>query len=192
MLMLKISGIIIMCKTRHYRSTNQTKNTEAVKMRICWAWGVRDGLGIINLFSPFLLTMCFPLLFCLKRLKHVRRKMSCSTLHARLLVANCADERGQTDRQKDIQTDRQTDRQRDIQTDRQTDWHTDSTLSLDRTGLFHHCWASPAAVGQILSKIILSYPPGLFTERGAPHFWKDTKLSFFKAILLMVMLHKVA
>ena len=114
------------------------------------------------------------------------------TLHVRLLVANCADERGQTDRQKDIQTDRQTDRQRDIQTDRQTDWHTDSTLSLDRTGLFHHCWASPAAVGQILSKIILSYPPGLFTERGAPHFWKDTKLSFFKAILLMVMLHKVA
>ena len=42
-------------------------------------------------------------------------------LHVRLLVANCADERGQTDRQKDIQTDRQTDRQRDIQTDRQTD-----------------------------------------------------------------------
>ena len=113
-------------------------------------------------------------------------------LHVRLLVANCADERGQTDRQKNIQTDRQTDRQRDIQTDRQTDWHTDSTLSLDRTGLFHHCWASPAAVGQILSKIILSYPPGLFTERGAPHFWKDTKLSFFKAILFMVMLHKVA
>ena len=42
------------------------------------------------------------------------------TLHVRLLVANCADERGQTDRQKNIQTDRQTDRQRDIQTDRQT------------------------------------------------------------------------
>ena len=44
-----------------------------------------------------------------------------ASLHVRLLVANCADERGQTDRQKDIQTDRQTDRQRDIQTDRQTD-----------------------------------------------------------------------
>ena len=42
-------------------------------------------------------------------------------LHVCLLVANCADERGQTDRQKYIQTDRQTDRQRDIQTDRQTD-----------------------------------------------------------------------
>ena len=48
-----------------------------------------------------------------------------SPLHVRLLVANCADERGQTDRQKDIQTDRQTDRQRDIQTDRQTDRQTD-------------------------------------------------------------------
>ena len=44
-----------------------------------------------------------------------------SPLHVRLLVANCADERGQTDRQKDRQTDRQTDRQRDILTDRQTD-----------------------------------------------------------------------
>ena len=43
------------------------------------------------------------------------------TLHVRLLGANCADERGQTDRQKDIQIDRQTDRQRDIQTDRPTD-----------------------------------------------------------------------
>ena len=42
-------------------------------------------------------------------------------LHVRLLVANCADERGQTDRQKDRQTNRQTDRQRDIETDRQTD-----------------------------------------------------------------------
>jgi hypothetical protein len=41
-------------------------------------------------------------------------------LHVRLLVANCADERGQTDRQKDIQTDSQTDRQRDILTDRRT------------------------------------------------------------------------
>ena len=43
-----------------------------------------------------------------------------STLHVRLLVANYDDERGQTDRQKHIQTDSQTDRQRDIQTDRQT------------------------------------------------------------------------
>ena len=43
------------------------------------------------------------------------------SLHVCLLVANCADEHGQTDRQKDIQTDRHTDRQRDIQTDRQTD-----------------------------------------------------------------------
>ena len=34
-------------------------------------------------------------------------------LHVRLLVANCADERGQTDRQKDIQTDRQTDKHRE-------------------------------------------------------------------------------
>ena len=41
----------------------------------------------------------------------------CTSLHVRLLVANCADERGQTDRQKDRQTDRQTDWQRDIQTD---------------------------------------------------------------------------
>ena len=143
MLMLKISGIIIMCKTRHYRSTNQTKNTEAVKMRICWAWGVRDSLGIINLFSPFLLTMCFPLLFCLKRLKHVRRKMSCSTLHARLLVANCADERGQTDRQKDIQTDRQTDRQRDIQTDRQTD-----RLTYRQYPFLRQNWFVPPLLGQ--------------------------------------------
>ena len=47
--------------------------------------------------------------------------VSRGALHVRLLVANRADERGQTDRQKDIQTDRQTDRQRDIQTDRQTD-----------------------------------------------------------------------
>ena len=36
------------------------------------------------------------------------------SLHVRLLVANRADERGQTDGQKDIQTDRKTDRQRDI------------------------------------------------------------------------------
>ena len=42
-------------------------------------------------------------------------------LHVCLLVANCADERGQADRKKDRQTDRQTDRQRDILTDRQTD-----------------------------------------------------------------------
>ena len=43
------------------------------------------------------------------------------TLHVRLLVANCTDERRPTDRQKNIQTDKQTDRQRDIQTNRQTD-----------------------------------------------------------------------
>ena len=43
------------------------------------------------------------------------------TLHVHLLVANCAGEGGQTDRQKDRQTGRQTDRQRDTQTDRQTD-----------------------------------------------------------------------
>ena len=43
------------------------------------------------------------------------------TLHVRLLVANCADERGQIDRHKDRQTDRQTDRQRDIHTESQTD-----------------------------------------------------------------------
>ena len=48
-----------------------------------------------------------------------------TALHVRLLVDNCADERGQTDRQKDRQTDRPTDRQRDIQTDRQTDGLTD-------------------------------------------------------------------
>ena len=57
----------------------------------------------------------------------------------------------QTDRQNDRQTDRQTDRQRDIQTDIQTDCQTDTTLSFAKTGLFHHCVASPAAVGQILS-----------------------------------------
>ena len=55
---------------------------------------------------------------------HTKKKFCCcetpSSLHVRLLVANCADDCGQTDRQKDIQTDRQTDRQRDIQTDRQT------------------------------------------------------------------------
>ena len=45
-----------------------------------------------------------------------------------LVVANCADERGQTDRQ----------------------YH----FLLAKTGLFHHCWASPAAGGQIVSKII--------------------------------------
>ena len=89
------------------------------------------------------------------------------SLHVRLLVANCADKRGQTDRQKDIQTDRV------------KDGHTDSsTLSLARTGLFHHCWASSAAVGQILSKIILSYPFDLFTAGGAPTFRKETKLNF--------------
>ena len=43
------------------------------------------------------------------------------SLHVRLLVANCADELGQTDRQKDRRTERQTDRQRDIQTNRLTD-----------------------------------------------------------------------
>ena len=43
------------------------------------------------------------------------------TLHVCLLVAKCAGERGQTDRQKDKQTDRQTDRQRDVQTNRQID-----------------------------------------------------------------------
>ena len=91
-------------------------------------------------------------------------------LHVCLLVANCADERRQTDRQKDRQTDRQTDRQRDIQTDRPTDRQ--STLSLAKTGLFHHCWASPAVVGKNLSIIILSYPPGLFTAGGAPHWQK--------------------
>ena len=42
-------------------------------------------------------------------------------LHVPLLVVNCADDRRQTDRHKDGQTDRQTDRQRDIHTDRQTD-----------------------------------------------------------------------
>ena len=51
--------------------------------------------------------------------------MAHTALHVCLLVAKCADERGQTDRQKDIQTDRQTDRQREIQTDRQTDRQTD-------------------------------------------------------------------
>ena len=46
-------------------------------------------------------------------------------LHVRLLVANCADERGQTDRQKGRQTDRQTDsRETYRQTDRKTDIQT--------------------------------------------------------------------
>ena len=43
------------------------------------------------------------------------------SLHVCLLLANCADERGLIDRQKDRRTDRQKDRQRDILTDRQTD-----------------------------------------------------------------------
>ena len=42
------------------------------------------------------------------------------TLHVRLLVANCADECGKTDTQKDRETDRQTVWQIDILTDRQT------------------------------------------------------------------------
>ena len=69
----------------------------------------------------------------------------------------------------------QTDRQRDILTDRQTDWQTDSTLSLAKTGLFHHCWASPAAVGQNLSKIIFSYPPPFYSRRD-PSFLKRYSL----------------
>ena len=40
----------------------------------------------------------------------VKYAVSHRSLHVRLLVANCADERGQTDRQKGIQTIRQTDR----------------------------------------------------------------------------------
>jgi hypothetical protein len=96
------------------------------------------------------------------------------TLHVCQLEANCAHERGQTDRPKDIQTDRQSERH----TDRQTDRYRDSTLSLARTDLFHHCWASPAAVGQILSKIILSYPTGLFKAGGAP-FSEKTQISVF-------------
>ena len=78
-----------------------------------------------------------------------------NTLHVCLLLANCANERRQTDRQNDTQTDRQTDRQRDMQTNRQTDRMinrlidrqtgietyrlTDSTLFLAKTGLFHQC-----------------------------------------------------
>ena len=42
-------------------------------------------------------------------------------LHVRLLVANCADERRHTDRQKDIQTDRQKGRQAERHTNIQTD-----------------------------------------------------------------------
>ena len=88
----------------------------------------------------------------------------------------------QTDRQADRHTDRPTDRQRDIQTDRQTD---------RPTGLFHHCWASLAAVGQILSKIILSYPLAFLQQKGPPYV-KRHNLSFLKVILLMEMLHYVA
>ena len=55
-----------------------------------------------------------------------------NTLLVRLLVANCADERRQTEKQKDRLTDRQ-------------------TVLFLRTGLFHHCWASPAAVLRKLS-----------------------------------------
>ena len=45
-------------------------------------------------------------------------------------------------------------------------------------------WASPAPVGQILSKIILSYPSlAFYNSRGSP-FLKRYKLKFFKAILL--------
>ena len=74
----------------------------------------------------------------------------------------------QTDRKIDRMIERQTGRATYIQTDRQTDRHTDSTLSLAKTGLFHNCWASPAAVGQILSKIILSYPPAFLQQEGPP------------------------
>ena len=52
-----------------------------------------------------------------------------TSLNACLLVANCADERGQTDRQKDKQTDRQTDRQTDIHKYRETDRQTETFLS---------------------------------------------------------------
>ena len=60
------------------------------------------------------------------RRRHVAVAVGClhfngTSLHVCLLVANFADERGQTDRQKDRQTDRKTDRQRDIHTDRETD-----------------------------------------------------------------------
>ena len=47
------------------------------------------------------------------------------SLHVRLLVANCADERGQTDGQKTYRlSDRQTGRETYRQTDRQTDIQT--------------------------------------------------------------------
>ena len=43
-----------------------------------------------------------------------RLRVAKSALHVCLLVANFADERGQTERKKDIQTDRETDRQRAV------------------------------------------------------------------------------
>ena len=71
-----------------------------------------------------------------------------------------------------MSTDRQTDGQADRYTDRQTDRLTDRQYSFlsQNDGMFHHCWASPAEVGLILSKTILSYPPKLFTAGGVPHF----------------------
>ena len=51
------------------------------------------------------------------RRSHFPEGTGCMSLHVCLLVANCANELGQTDRQKEIQTDSQ----RDIQADRQTD-----------------------------------------------------------------------
>ena len=86
----------------------------------------------------------------------------------------------QTDRQTDRKADWRTYRQAERHTYRQTDRLTDRQyLFLNKTGLFHHCWASPAAIGQILSK--LSYSPKLFTTGWVPHFWKD---SFFFFIFI--------
>ena len=60
----------------------------------------------------------------------------------------------------------------------------DSTICLAKTGLFHHCWASPDAVGQILSKTILIYPPQAFYIRRGPPFLTRYKFKFFKATFL--------
>ena len=65
----------------------------------------------------------------------------------------------------DIQTDRKIDRLTDRHTGRQT-------------------------VGQILSKIILRYPQAFYSRRGPP-FRKRFKLKWFKANLLMLILHYV-
>ena len=90
-------------------------------------------------------------------------------LHVRLLVANCADEREQTDRQKDRQTDRQIDRQRDIKTYGYTDRLTDRQYPF-----LSQNWSVPPLLGQSccswtnLVKNNFRLPLSFFSWRGPP------------------------